>query len=559
MRHTILLILISNLFIFTTISQTESRYSSPLEIPLILSANFGELRPNHFHMGLDFKTNGKEGVKILAIDNGYISRIKISPYGYGKVVYINHPNGITSVYAHCSKLIGKLDSIVYATQKKEKNFEVEIFLQPNEIKILKGENFALSGNSGSSTAPHLHFELRNTKTETALNPLKFGFDIIDHKHPEIKSLKIYSLSADGYRIKDKSKIYPIQKNKFGYFVENGSITTPTGFDYETEKIGLAFDVTDFYDLAPNPLGVYGSYLIVENDTIFGHKIDSVSFDETRQIHSHTDYEEYTFNNKKYQKSFKTAENPLSIYELKKLGLISIQENDTLTIRYIAYDSKNNKSEVKFKLNTINLHSTTKNPFNNSEEMIYPNQKFIYLNDTTSIYLSEGCIYEPMTKNFKISKELYLGNRSIPLQKPLKISFKLNDKRQLPEKYYISVNSKALSTKLNDGWLIADSKSFGNFCVKTDTISPTITPLNFLKTDNVIKKKVLQWKIKDSNTSLTDYDLYIDDEWTLLEFESKGSYASYIIPNELKGKHLLKLIAKDSCGNNGVWEKELIFE
>jgi len=140
MRHTILLILISNLFIFTTISQTESRYSSPLEIPLILSANFGELRPNHFHMGLDFKTNGKEGVKILAIDNGYISRIKISPYGYGKVVYINHPNGITSVYAHCSKLIGKLDSIVYATQKKEKNFEVEIFLQPNEIKILNDNN-----------------------------------------------------------------------------------------------------------------------------------------------------------------------------------------------------------------------------------------------------------------------------------------------------------------------------------------------------------------------------------------------------------------------------------
>src|SRR5690606_39237333 len=144
-------------------------YHPPLKIPLILSANFGELRPNHFHMGLDFKTNGKEGYNLYAIEEGFISRIKVSTFGYGKVIYIDHPNGVTSVYAHCSEFKGEIDSIVRITQKKEQNFEVEIFPKKNEIRVTKGQVIGISGNSGGSTAPHLHFELRDTKTEHALN------------------------------------------------------------------------------------------------------------------------------------------------------------------------------------------------------------------------------------------------------------------------------------------------------------------------------------------------------------------------------------------------------
>ena len=150
-------------------------YHPPLGIPLVLTSNFGELRTNHFHMGLDFKTNSKTGYRLYSIDEGYVSRIKVSPYGYGKVIYIDHPNGITSVYAHCSEFKGTIDSLVRQKQIQEQNFEVEIFPGKNVIRVEKGEVIALSGNTGSSTAPHLHFELRDTETEHALNPLHFGF------------------------------------------------------------------------------------------------------------------------------------------------------------------------------------------------------------------------------------------------------------------------------------------------------------------------------------------------------------------------------------------------
>ena len=189
-------------------------YHSPLGIPLVLSSNFGELRPNHFHMGLDFKTNGREGYNLYCIEDGYVSRIKVSPYGYGQVVYIDHPeDGITSVYAHCSEFKGQLDSIVKAHQQEEQDFAIEIFPKPNEIRLKRGEVFAISGNSGGSSGPHLHFEIRDTKTEAALNPLNFGFDIADHKAPEIRGLKVYSITEDGYRYPGKSLVKTAAKGK----------------------------------------------------------------------------------------------------------------------------------------------------------------------------------------------------------------------------------------------------------------------------------------------------------------------------------------------------------
>ena len=304
MKSKILTLIIIHFFSHFVFSQklNNTNYHPPLEIPLILSANFGEIRPNHFHMGLDFKTNGVEGQKLLSIEDGYVSRIKISPYGYGKVIYINHPNGITSVYAHCSGFVPKIDSLIKKIQIKQENFEIEIFLTEKDIPLKRGEHFAFSGNTGSSTAPHLHFELRDTKTETALNPLKFGFNIVDNIPPIISGMKIYSLTNNGYRIKGKTKSIPVKKGAYGYYI-GGNLATLTS-DYCTENggIGFAFESTDHYNQAANPLGIYGSYLVVNNDTVFMQKIDSVSFNYTKYINSHIDYEENQNTKRKYQKS-----------------------------------------------------------------------------------------------------------------------------------------------------------------------------------------------------------------------------------------------------------------
>jgi len=288
-------------------------YHSPLGIPLVLASNFGELRPNHFHMGLDFKTNSKIGYKLYSIEEGYVSRIKVSPYGYGNVIYIDHPNGITSVYGHCSEFKGEIDSIVRAKQEKEQDFAVEVFPGKGVIKVTKGQVIGLSGNSGGSTGPHLHFEVRDTETEHALNPLIFGFDLADSKPPTIRGVKVYGLTKDGYRYPNKATSKIVVKGKYGYYIGNNEVNIPANYCTETGGIGIALDVIDKLDGAGNNCGLYGSYLIVNNDTVFGQKTDRVPFESTRYVNSHKDYEAYQTLSKKYHKCFRTRENDLPIY------------------------------------------------------------------------------------------------------------------------------------------------------------------------------------------------------------------------------------------------------
>jgi hypothetical protein len=533
-------------------------YHPPLDIPLILSANFGELRPNHFHMGLDFKTQGKEGLKLYSIESGYVARIKVSPYGYGKVIYINHPNGITSVYAHCSAFLNKIDSLVNKRQEIEQNYEVEILLKPDEIVLQKGEVFALSGNTGSSTAPHLHFELRDTKTENALNPLKNGFTILDHLAPEIKNIKIYGLTAQGYLLPGKSKTVAVQKGKYGYYIGGDATTIPSDFCSQHGGIGVAFEVVDHYDQAPNPIGLYGSYLIVNRDTLFGQKIDEVSFENSRYINSHTDYQEYNLHKKKYHKSFRTKDNPLTIYTGDNLGIIPMQPKDTAKITYVAFDANSNKSQISFKINALS-GEPYKESTSSRTDMLFPDSAFHFECENYQLEVPEGCVYEPIPKYLENGKNLSLGRSTSPIQKPIQIKLKLVSPALPPEKYYVAANNGYVGTRYENGWLIANSKFLGTFTLKTDTLPPTIAPLNFLKTDSIIKKNLMTWKVTESKTSLVDYDLYIDGKWFLLAFESKGSYVYFKRPADLQGTHTLLLKAKDACGNESTWEKEVRFD
>ena len=553
-----------NCFIGFSQVDNPSSFHSPLGIPLSISANFGELRPNHFHMGVDFKTNGVEGIELYAIEKGFISRVKVSPYGYGKVIYIDHPNGITSVYAHCSKFKGILDSLVKKTQEKEENFEVEIYFTPTDIPVKKGELIALSGNTGSSTAPHLHFELRDTKTEIALNPLVYGFNISDHITPEIKALKVYGVTAEGYQIPGKSKISPVSKGKFGYYIGGDQLLVPADYCSENGGIGFAFEVVDHVDNSQNICGLYASTLHSEKDTVFSQKLDKISFDQSRFVNSHKDYQEYSKSKRKFHKSYKTIHNPLGIYKSGRSGILFLKPKDSLQITYIVLDANANQSELKFKLkvapgklfSTVNLFPAWK--------YLFPDSTYAFQGENAYFSAQKHTFYEPTLKNLSLNGTFTFGDPATPIQNFVTVKLKLPAKSGVSSsKYYISVvtaggQKNSLSTSLEQNWAVAESKLLGTFQLVVDTISPAVKPLNFVGTEALISKNRLTWKVTENETEIKKYDLFIDGKWQLIEYETKGNYLIFNPSTPLSGKHTFQLVVKDSCGNTTIWSKDLIF-
>lgn len=557
-------------FIFITLialnslgqSKPDTSYHSPLGIPLVLASNFGELRPNHFHMGLDFKTNSKIGYNLYAIEKGFVSRIKVSPYGYGKVIYIDHPNGITSVYAHCSEFKGAIDSLVKATQISEQNYEVEIFPGNNIIQIERGEIIALSGNTGGSTAPHLHFELRDTKTEHALNPLVYGFELADTKSPTIRGVKIYGLTKEGYRFPNKDISKNISKGNSNYYVSDNQIIIPAHFCSQSGGIGFAFDVIDKLDGAPNQCGLYGSYLIIDGDTIFGQKTNRVPFESTRYVNSHKDYEAYSKLKKKYHKCYRTEVNDLPIYINTSMGVISASPGDTLDIKYIAYDVANNQSIVKFKLIIAKGVINNLDAISVGDNYLHPMETYLYETENTILEFGYASVYEPENLNFEI-----IDNQILTFETPVNRKYRIKKRLALDDqKYYIELSSsygrkRALElTYDSTDWAFVDSKYFGNYILKRDTLQPVVTPLNFTNSTTYISKKSMTWKIYDRQSGVADYDLFIDGVWKLLQYETKGgARITYTRESSFKGEKEVILRITDNCGNINEWKKVITFK
>ncbi len=562
--HSLLIFVLINCSVGFSQVDNPSDFHSPLAIPLVISANFGELRPNHFHMGVDFKTNGVEGIQLYSIEDGFISRVKVSPYGYGKVIYIDHPNGITSVYAHCSKFKGLLDSLVKKAQEKEQNFEVEIYFTSTDIPVKKGELIALSGNSGSSTAPHLHFELRDTKTEIALNPLVYGFNIADHVAPEIKALKVYGVTAEGYQIPGKSKISAVSKGKFGYYIGGDQLLIPADYCSEKGGVGFAFEVVDHADNSQNTCGLYASTLRTENDTLFSQKLDKISFDESRFVNSHKDYHEYSKSKRKFHKSYKTQHNPLEVYKSGKSGIFILKPEDSLQITYAVTDPNANQSELKFKLKVApGKLSSTVNLFP-SWKYLFPDSTYAFQGENAYFSVQKHTFYEPTLKNLSLNGTITFGDPAAPIQNPITVKLKLPVKSIVPtSKYFIRVvtaggKKHSLFTNLEQNWAVAESKFLGTFQLVVDTISPVVKPLNFTGTEAILSKNRLTWKVSENETEIKEYDVFIDGKWELIEYETKGNYLIFNPSIQLSGKHSFQLVVKDRCGNATIWSKDLIF-
>ncbi|MCR9172253.1 MAG: M23 family metallopeptidase [bacterium] len=535
-------------------------FHPPLKIPLILSSNFGELRPNHFHMGLDFKTNNKIGYNLYSIDDGFVSRVKVSAYGYGKVVYIDHPNGMTSVYAHCSEFKGAIDSLVRATQEREQNYEVEVFPGRNTIKVKKGEIIALSGNTGGSSGPHLHFEIRDTKTEHALNPLLYGFPIEDHKQPEMRHLKIYGLTQSGYRIPGKSVEKALVKSGSKYVVTGNTVTVNPSLLTKDGGLGFAFDVIDRFDGASNQCGLFGSRLIVDGDTIFGQETVRVPFESTRYVNSHKDYEEYQVNRRKYHKCFRTEENDLPIYINNALGLVKSAPGKSHQVKYIAFDAAGNESVVEFTLKVNDGAISSTNWGTPGKSNVVPQESFFFDVSDCKIQGGYATVYEPMEIDSD-HLDTHFGSPETPVNRSYKIKVKVDGPKD--GKHYLEMitakgRTRAISVTYQDGWAVANCKYFGAYSLKRDETPPSAKMITY---GNVIPASAskINWAISDDVSGIEDYDLFIDGKWYLLEYDYKSGYVTFQKPQGFKGKKEVRLVVKDACGNEKVLENSIDFQ
>ena len=521
-------------------------FSNPLEIPLILNGNFGESRSNHFHSGIDIKTQLKEGLKVFSVAKGNISRIKIAHGGFGKAIYVSHPNGYTTVYAHLKKFNNSIEEFVKKIQYKKQSYEVDLYLNTSDLKVFNNEVIGFSGNTGSSSGPHLHFETRKTVNQKALNPLLFGIEIKDTRRPVVNSLYMYKKLKSG----SISLPYKVVLNKI-----NDST-------FATKKIkvnGLvSFGVSGFdrQDLAKNKNGIYEISTFLNENLINSMKFDSFFFEESIKINSLIDYSFFVENRKRILKLFLEDENDLSIYSTKNKGFVDVKQKTELLFKIVAKDIKGNSISINIPLDYENMVKAT---LTNSQEVSYSKKiENIIENDFEFKNSHVNIPKNTFLKNRKIKIEhpndtLKIINPYIPLYKNIKIKFKNpnnNKGNYLAVKDY---NNKELfaSSKLNPlNYFELKTKKLGLYFVKNDSLSPEISPLNFKNGDWVSNKKYLKFKILDKQSGIKKYKGKINGKWMLFEYEYKKNLISYEFDSFYlsKSKNEVEIEVEDMVGN-----------
>jgi len=564
--------LISTIFIISfslsSIGQFEDFYKgyfrSPLDISPLLSANFGELRTDHFHSGIDFKTQGSIGKNIYACASGYISRIKITSAGYGKTLYISHPNGLITVYAHLNNYNLHIEEYVRNKQYENQSYEINIFPKPNEIPVLKGDIIGLSGNSGYSFGPHLHFEIRNVKDNSPINPLLFDFGVIDNVQPKIFSIVVYPQNKLGI-IEDSCK-----KQRYLTTKKNGNYQLTKKDTLEAfGPIGFAIEANDYLNNSHNKCGIFKSTLIVDGQKYFSQKIDEFSFAETRYINSHMDYELNLDKRKKIHKSFIEPNNKLSIYDfVYKNGIVNFQDSSVHEIKYVVEDIYGNTSELDFFIKSNPNMTTPKNDTNYLELFRYEKENII---DTGQIKIEvpSYALYDSLLFEFSIDSNTdYLSpiynihNMFTPIHKQFSMEFKIDtsDITVPTEKLIVcTFNMKkepiSVGGEFENGILKAKSRYFGAYYVSSDTVKPEIIPEKFIDGKDLSKQPEISFIIKDDLSGLKSYNGYIDDKWVLFEYDFKNDRITYFFDEYIEDKdlHKLQLFIEDKKGNIAEFE------
>ena len=541
------------LFSSIVIHSQEVDFHPPIDAPFNLSGTFGEFR-SRFHTGIDFK--GGEGINIFSIEDGYISRIEVSPSGYGKVVYITHPNGYSSVYAHLSRFSPDIEKYIKSEQYRSKSYTVKKFPKKDQIQVKRGELLGYSGNTGRSFGAHLHFEIRDTNSQDALNPLMFNYTYEDLERPIIRGL--YTINENNTLIRDLPKRIRISKTNDSTYVADNIIFNG--------DIGFGIDIYDIqYKNLFNRNGVYKVELLIDSIQKFSYSMDRIKFSENHYKKLMYDYLSLVKNNRRVLKVYIPPRSNLSFLKTNDFnGIIKSNEISDSKVNIKVTDWNNNSSYLEFKIISADTLKSNK-PLNGIE--ILTNQKYVINKGESVVEINKNTFYEDVLLNITSKDDtIDLGEEITPFRSSIKLKIPIDeniDSLSLSQTFIGKiVNNKInyISSKINDSYITANTSSLGRYIISRDSILPEIRPINFKNKSNVKSNKTLRLRIKDDKSGIKNYKAYINGKWALFEYEPKQNLIFHDLSDSVieDGENDLLIEFEDGVGNKQTYNTKIYY-
>lgn len=531
------------------------QFTNPLTIKPALSANFGELRSNHFHSGIDYKTEQVVNKPVVAIEDGYISRISVSPSGFGLALYIDHPSGHTSVYAHLNSFSDNIAKYVKEKQYKLESFRVDLYPERTLFPVKKGQQIALSGNTGSSGGPHLHFEIRDTKSQDPLDVLEFlGKGIPDTQNPDIRGVALYPVTGKGLVNGSSAPTrLTVSKNKSGVPQALNSTIKAWG------KIGVGVKAYDRMNGQQNIYGVKHVRLYKDEELVFSSILNRFPFDKTRMLNSFIDFEDWDERSSFYMKSFVEPGNTLQLYKNVNNGYLDINEERDYRMRYELEDNNSNVLTYSFIIKGEPTDIPSKQTCTNYFSWNLNNS---FLSYDFNLNIPTGQLYDDVCFSYsKISSTIYfsdihqVNNKAVPLHNKADIWIKLKadymDK--LPQLGIVRIRDNGkpswVGGSYKNGGLSVSIRELGSrYAVGIDSIAPKIEPQSPANWSTSGRIRV---RMTDNLSGINTFRGEINGKFVLFTNDTKSSYYSYILDKErlLPGKQKLSIIATDAAGNS----------
>jgi hypothetical protein len=520
-----------------------------------LSANFGELRPNHWHMGLDIRTEAKENLPVYAAAEGYIAKVGIRSQSFGRFIIINHPNGLSTLYAHLNEFFPELESYVTEQQYKQENWAVELNFEKNQFPVSKGSFIAGSGNTGGSRGPHLHFEIIDIKTDKRLNPLLFNFPVIDNTPPSLIKLAMYDRSKSVYA---QTPVFYVLKNTDSGYIIPKNIPIKTGLN----KMSFAIQAYDKMAGGGSNNGIYSAELYLDDEPGVRFVLDSIDYDETAYMNAHIDYR-IDYNGGAYlQHLSRLPGDNSTIYKIVNgNGVINLSDSILHQISIDVKDVYGNTAQLNFSIqHDDSLVKENGNP--SAAQQLVPLKMNSILKDDFKMQLAEGCLYDTVpalyyrnaSASFSSVTALHqVNDPSYPLHDDVTISIK--PIKTIPEEWKDKLimqrtgkGSTIRKVSLQDGWLTAKFGDFGTYQVIADVTPPQINELGKGDTINLSAASRIVFTPTDNFGIVKKFRVELDSQW--LRFTNdKGRNWIYRFDERCSyGVHQLTATATDFAGN-----------